>query len=116
MILSLSTPKALVAVSLLVSMASAQEEPPLFPLSGIREIKEVEAEPLMRMIPQNLRYEDGEGSMKTDLPNPRTISNFVAKHPAQNTDRKSRRHLSDMVWAWGQFIGALTLSSCGMNE
>lgn len=46
-------------------------------------------------------YTDGIGSVATDLPNARAISNAVAQ---QTEDMPNSSGLSDMFWVWGQFI------------
>jgi peroxidase len=46
-------------------------------------------------------YTDGIGSIATDLPNARAISNAVAQ---QTEDEPNSFGLSDMFWVWGQFI------------
>lgn len=46
-------------------------------------------------------YTDGIGSVATDLPNARAISNAVAQ---QTEDMPNSFGLSDMFWVWGQFI------------
>ncbi len=48
-------------------------------------------------------YVDGLGIMVTEptRPNARTISNTVS---AQSVSRPSARHLSNYIWAWGQFL------------
>jgi peroxidase len=46
-------------------------------------------------------YTDGIGSVATDLPNARAISNSVAQ---QTEDMPNSFGLSDMFWVWGQFI------------
>lgn len=109
----------LVAISLVLmaaTSASAQDnnndntEPSMFPLLQVRGMAaddDVVAEPLMRMMGDDtIVYADGTGSMMPDLPNPRNISNCLAQHQQHPNQKKSRRRLSDMVWAWGQFIGA----------
>ena len=62
--------------------------------------------PLRRVAPAFYADQMGE-MMTTDRPNPRSISNAVS---AQNQDGDSavnnnnHRGLSDMIWAWGQFV------------
>ena len=46
-------------------------------------------------------YTDGIGSVATDLPNARAISNAIAQ---QTEDMPNSFGLSDMFWVWGQFI------------
>ncbi len=60
------------------------------------------------------RYTDGIGEMVEGLPNPRTISNAVVQ---QTEDEPSSFGLSDMFWAWGQFIDHdLDLTEGGHTE
>ncbi|MCV0424366.1 MAG: peroxidase [Roseibium sp.] len=47
------------------------------------------------------RYADGIGEMMNGLPNPRDISNAVSQ---QSEDEPNSFGLSDLFWAWGQFI------------
>ena len=47
------------------------------------------------------RYVDGIGEMMNGLPNPREISNAVAR---QTENEPNSFGLSDLFWAWGQFI------------
>lgn len=54
---------------------------------------------LMRMS-KKMSYVDGVGEMM-DGPNPRTVTNAVCQ---QAEDMPNERRLSDMVWAWGQFL------------
>ena len=54
---------------------------------------------LLRMAPAG--FADDIGEMVEDRPNPREISNAVAQ---QEADEPSSAGLSDMFWAWGQFI------------
>lgn len=46
-------------------------------------------------------YTDGIGTVATELPNARAISNAVAE---QTGDEPNSFGLSDMFWVWGQFI------------
>ncbi|MFT3881115.1 MAG: peroxidase family protein [Gemmatales bacterium] len=56
---------------------------------------------LLRRAP--VRYSDGiSAPIMTGVPSARTISNTVAEHPADPV--KNERYLSNMVYAWGQFI------------
>ena len=58
--------------------------------------------PLLRL--SYADYPDGTGTLiwgEPDLPNPREISNAVA---SQYVSLPNRYGLSDMVWAWGQFL------------
>ena len=59
-------------------------------------------------------YSDGQntpaGSTRKSA---REISNIVAK---QETDTRNARQLSDMVWAWGQFIDHDIVDTVGGNE
>ncbi|QDG78931.1 peroxidase family protein [Labrenzia sp. PHM005] len=54
---------------------------------------------LLRLTAAN--YTDGIGTVATDLPNARAISNAVAE---QTEDEPNSFGLSDMFWVWGQFI------------
>jgi len=47
------------------------------------------------------RFADGISALRTDLPNPRTVSNLVV---AGNAETPNAEGLSGMMYAWGQFI------------
>ena len=67
---------------------------------------------LLRLADPN--YEDGIGTMVEGLPNPRAISNAVAQ---QSENEPSSFGLSDLFWAWGQFIDHdLDLTEAGETE
>lgn len=102
--MSMSIPCTSVAVLLLLTAVKGQD---LFPMTNVRSIDEPRdvVIPLMRMMPDDLMYDMDGSSMMPGRPNPRHISNCLAQH-ASGENPKSRRRLSDMVWAWGQFIGA----------
>ncbi len=62
----------------------------------------------------DVRFADGIGEMVEDLPNPRAISNAVSQ---QSEPEPSSFNLSDMFWAWGQFIDHdLDLTESGNTE
>lgn len=46
-------------------------------------------------------FSDGVSALRTDLPNPRTISNLVV---AGNAETANAEGLSGMMYAWGQFL------------
>ncbi len=54
---------------------------------------------LLRLAPNS--FADGIGEMEVTRPNPREISNAVV---AQDGEIPNSFGISDMVWAWGQFI------------
>ena len=60
-------------------------------------------------------FDDGIGALaEADRPNPRAISNAVA---AQEGDEPSSVGISDLFWAWGQFIDHdLDLTEAGSTE
>ena len=62
----------------------------------------------------DVSYADGIGELANSLPNPREISNAVAQ---QTGDVTNSFGLSDMFWAWGQFIDHdLDLTEAGESE
>ncbi len=60
-------------------------------------------------------FDDGIGSLaEADRPNPRAVSNAVA---AQEGDEPNSFGISDLFWAWGQFIDHdLDLTEAGNSE
>lgn len=67
---------------------------------------------LLRLAPNS--FVDGVGEMDADSPNPREISNAVV---AQEGEIPNSFGISDMVWAWGQFIDHdLSLTEGGETE
>jgi hypothetical protein len=91
-----------------------------FPLTSSRSIDGagyaiggVAGTPLIRIAPADFPG-DGSGDeihSEPDAPNPRTISNICVTQPGP---LPNERGLSDMIWAWGQFLDHdldLTLSS-----
>ncbi len=60
------------------------------------------------------RYADGIGAVSEDLPNAREISNAVVQ---QEDDNPSSFGLSDLFWAWGQFLDHdIDLTEAGESE
>lgn len=67
---------------------------------------------LLRLADAN--YADGIGDMANSLPNPREISNTVSQ---QTAEMPNSFGLSDMFWAWGQFIDHdLDLTEAGETD
>lgn len=56
---------------------------------------------LLRMTPKDSSREPG-GSTETSLPSARAVSNAVSAQTDNNT--VNRKGLSDLFWAWGQFL------------
>lgn len=60
------------------------------------------------------RYADGIGEVSEDLPNAREISNAVVQ---QSEDEPNSFGLSDLFWAWGQFLDHdIDLTEAGETE
>jgi len=49
-------------------------------------------------------YVDGIWKMRTDLPNPRTVSNLVVYDPVNQGNQPDPNGYSGFMYAWGQFI------------
>jgi len=95
----------LATCSFLTGLAAAADPP--FPLTATRSIDGsgdapggAAETPLLRVAPADYP-DDGSGDDIYTGPNPRTISNIVVAQPAF---LPNARGLSDMIWAFGQFL------------